>query len=125
MYRTGGADFQADAIIVNGTNGNESIRVAGEAFGASVLGLAAQVNITCRKGGPRTKLPGARLFSALPRPTSSSSFSESCGKAVANLWHGCLSRHELPRAVVCRWAGRSAAVGRSETGFGLRHWRFP
>jgi hypothetical protein len=37
MFRTGGADFQADAVIVNGTNGNASIRVAGEAFGASVF----------------------------------------------------------------------------------------
>ncbi len=36
MFRTGGADFQPDAVIVNGTYGNESIRVAGEAFGASV-----------------------------------------------------------------------------------------
>jgi hypothetical protein len=51
MFRTGGADFQADAVIVNGTNGNGSIRVAGEAFGASVLGLAAQVNITLAKPG--------------------------------------------------------------------------
>src|SRR5262249_36647893 len=51
MFHTSGADFQADAVIVNGTNGNESIRVAGEAFGASVLGLAAQVNITWAKPG--------------------------------------------------------------------------
>jgi hypothetical protein len=36
MFRTGGADFQADAVFVNGTNGNESIRVAGEGFGAPV-----------------------------------------------------------------------------------------
>ena len=35
MSRTGGAAFQADAVIVNGTNGKESIGVAGEAFGAS------------------------------------------------------------------------------------------
>ena len=35
MFRTGGADFQADAVIVNGTTGKESIRVAGEAFGGS------------------------------------------------------------------------------------------
>ena len=49
MFRTGGADFPADAVIVNGTNGNESIRVAGEAFGAFVLGPAAQVNITLAK----------------------------------------------------------------------------
>jgi hypothetical protein len=51
MFRTGGADIQANAVIVNGTNGNESIRVAGEAFGASVLGVAAQVNITSTKQG--------------------------------------------------------------------------
>ena len=51
MFRTGGADFQADAVIVNGTNGNESIRVAGEAFGASVLGPAAQGNITLARPG--------------------------------------------------------------------------
>ena len=51
MSHTGGAAFQADAAIVNGTNGNGSIRVAGEAFGASVLGLAAQVNITWTKPG--------------------------------------------------------------------------
>jgi hypothetical protein len=35
MFRTGGADFPADAVIVNGTNGKESIRLAGEAFGAA------------------------------------------------------------------------------------------
>ena len=35
MFRTGAAEFQADAVIVTGTNGNESIRVS-EAFGASV-----------------------------------------------------------------------------------------
>ena len=51
MFRTGGADFQADAVIVNGTNGNGSIRVARQAFGASVLGLAAQVNITRARPG--------------------------------------------------------------------------
>jgi hypothetical protein len=36
MFRTGGADIQAGAVIVNGTNGKGPIRVAGEAFGASV-----------------------------------------------------------------------------------------
>jgi hypothetical protein len=51
MSRTGGAAFQADAVIVNGTNGKESIHVTGEAFGASVLGLAAEVNITWAKPG--------------------------------------------------------------------------
>jgi hypothetical protein len=45
MFRTGGADFQADAVVVHGTNDDASIRVAGEAFGTSVLGLAAQVKI--------------------------------------------------------------------------------
>ena len=37
MFRTGEADLQTDAVIVNGTNGSESIRVAGQAFAASVL----------------------------------------------------------------------------------------
>jgi hypothetical protein len=37
MFRTGEADLQTDAVIVNGTNGSESIRVAGQAFTASVL----------------------------------------------------------------------------------------
>jgi hypothetical protein len=36
MFPTDGDDFQAEAVIVNGTNGKESIRVAGETFGASV-----------------------------------------------------------------------------------------
>ena len=36
MSRTGGADFRAGAVTVNGTNGEGPIRVAGEAFGASV-----------------------------------------------------------------------------------------
>jgi hypothetical protein len=35
MFRMGGADLQADAVIVNGTNGKESIGDAGEALGAS------------------------------------------------------------------------------------------
>jgi hypothetical protein len=46
MFRTSGADLEADAGIVSGTNGHESLRVASEAFGASVLGLADQVKIT-------------------------------------------------------------------------------
>jgi hypothetical protein len=50
--RTGGADFQVDAVIVNGTNGNGSIRVACRAFGASALGLAAQVNIHLGQAEP-------------------------------------------------------------------------
>lgn len=42
----GGGDGQADSVIVNGTNGDDAIVVAGDANGASVLGLAAQINIT-------------------------------------------------------------------------------
>jgi hypothetical protein len=49
--RTGGADFQADAVVVNGTHRKESIRVACQAFGASAVGLAAQVNITWARPG--------------------------------------------------------------------------
>jgi hypothetical protein len=51
MFRTGGADFKADAVIVHGTNGEVYIRVAGKAFGASRLGLAAQMMFTWAKPG--------------------------------------------------------------------------
>jgi Ca2+-binding RTX toxin-like protein len=43
---SGTGDGQADNVIVNGTNGNDAIVVAGNASGVAVLGLAAQVNIT-------------------------------------------------------------------------------
>ena len=43
---TGTGDGQADTVIVNGTNGDDAITVAGDASGVSVIGLAAQVNIT-------------------------------------------------------------------------------
>ncbi len=42
----GGGDGQADNVVVNGTNGDDLIRVAGDANGVSVLGLTAQVNVT-------------------------------------------------------------------------------
>lgn len=38
-------DGSADNVIVNGTNGDDVILVAGDASGVAVLGLAAQVNI--------------------------------------------------------------------------------
>ena len=43
---SGTGDGQADSVIVNGTNGDDAIVVAGDASGVTVLGLAAQVNIT-------------------------------------------------------------------------------
>ena len=39
-------DAQADSVIVNATGGDDVILVVGDASGTSVLGLAAQVNIT-------------------------------------------------------------------------------
>ena len=47
MFRTSGADFQAHAVIVNGTNGKESIRVgargaAGDDFANVAHGATAQ-----------------------------------------------------------------------------------
>jgi Ca2+-binding RTX toxin-like protein len=39
-------DAQPDTVIVNGTNGDDVALVVGDASGVSVLGLAAQVNIT-------------------------------------------------------------------------------
>ena len=43
---SGTGDGQADTVIVNGTNGDDAVIVAGDASGVAVLGLAAQVNIT-------------------------------------------------------------------------------
>src|SRR5262249_6755380 len=42
----GAADGAADTITVNGTRDSDRIAVAGDATGVSVLGLAAQINIT-------------------------------------------------------------------------------
>jgi Ca2+-binding RTX toxin-like protein len=42
----GAGDGQADAIIVKGTNGNDAVSVTGSAGSASVLGLAARVNVS-------------------------------------------------------------------------------
>lgn len=42
----GAGDAQPDNVIVNGTNGDDVVLVVGDATGTSVLGLAAQVNIT-------------------------------------------------------------------------------
>ncbi|WZO98800.1 calcium-binding protein [Isosphaeraceae bacterium EP7] len=42
---SGTGDAQADSVIVNGTNGDDVIVIAGDAAGASVIGLAARVNI--------------------------------------------------------------------------------
>jgi Ca2+-binding RTX toxin-like protein len=41
-----GGDGQPDDVIVNATNGDDVVVVAGDASGVSVIGLAAQVNIT-------------------------------------------------------------------------------
>jgi Ca2+-binding RTX toxin-like protein len=47
LAATGGAgDAQPDSVIVAGTNGDDVILVQGDSVGASVLGLAAQVNLT-------------------------------------------------------------------------------
>jgi Ca2+-binding RTX toxin-like protein len=43
-------DGEADTVIVNGTNGADSIDVVGAGTPASVLGLAARVNITNSEG---------------------------------------------------------------------------
>ncbi len=42
----GGGDAQPDSVIVLGTNGDDVALVVGDANGTSVLGLAAQINIT-------------------------------------------------------------------------------
>jgi Ca2+-binding RTX toxin-like protein len=42
----GGGDAAADAVDVHGTGGDDVVLITGDAAGVSVLGLAAQVNIT-------------------------------------------------------------------------------
>jgi len=42
----GGSDLVADTVLVNGTNGDDAVVVAGDAAGTTVVGLAARVNIT-------------------------------------------------------------------------------
>ena len=46
----GVGDAQPDTVIVQGTNGDDTILVVGDAGGVAVLGLAAQVNITGSEG---------------------------------------------------------------------------
>jgi Ca2+-binding RTX toxin-like protein len=48
---TGGGDGAADAVIVNGTNGADTINVVGSGTSLTVTGLAAQVNITNTDAG--------------------------------------------------------------------------
>jgi Ca2+-binding RTX toxin-like protein len=43
---SGIGDGQADSVVVNGTNGNDVVTIAGIANGVVVLGLAAQISIT-------------------------------------------------------------------------------
>ena len=42
----GGGDGQPDTVVVDATNGDDVVVVAGDAAGTSVLGLSAQVNMT-------------------------------------------------------------------------------
>jgi Ca2+-binding RTX toxin-like protein len=43
---SGLGDGQADSVIVNGTNGEDTVIASGDASGVAVIGLAARVNIT-------------------------------------------------------------------------------
>jgi Ca2+-binding RTX toxin-like protein len=47
----GGGDGAADQVIVNGTNGNDQITIAGSGTSVLVAGLAAQVSITNAESG--------------------------------------------------------------------------
>lgn len=50
MIRTGGAGFQADAVLASGTDGLIAVGAVDEAFGAFDRGLAAPVNIGFQAG---------------------------------------------------------------------------
>jgi Ca2+-binding RTX toxin-like protein len=47
---SGMGDGQADSVIVNGTNGNDSAQILGSGSSFSVVGLAALVNVTGSEG---------------------------------------------------------------------------
>ncbi len=49
----GGGDGQADAVIVNGTNGDDAILVSGDAAGVAVDGLAARVTVAGAESSDR------------------------------------------------------------------------
>ena len=72
-------DGAADTVIVNGTNGDDIIDVFGAGSSVSVIGLAAQVNITAVRRAPTTRWSSTRwaATTASPprpcRPASSSS----------------------------------------------------
>src|SRR2546421_8101021 len=59
-------DGQADRVVVNGTNGNDTINVAGDAGGVKASGLAATVEVLHdRKSdelGDSVDLGGGRIF---------------------------------------------------------------
>ena len=59
---TGGTtgDGQADTIVVNGTNGNDSINVIGEGTSFSVGGVPAVVNVTNSEGANDAVLVNGR-----------------------------------------------------------------
>ena len=42
----GTGDSQADNVVVNGTDGDDGVSVAGDATGVTVLGLATQIHVT-------------------------------------------------------------------------------
>ena len=49
----GAGDGQPDSVVVNGTNGDDVIAVAGSGGDVSVFGLQARVNVTRVRGGER------------------------------------------------------------------------
>jgi Ca2+-binding RTX toxin-like protein len=54
----GQPDGAADTVVVNGTSGDDVIAIAGDASGATVLGLAAKVNIVGHDAGDRLVVNG-------------------------------------------------------------------
>lgn len=54
----GAGDGQVDTVIVNGTNGDDTIVATGDASGATVVGLTAQINITGAETTDRLALNG-------------------------------------------------------------------
>src|SRR5438046_8811827 len=67
----GGAtgDGQADQVIVNGTNGNDTINVSGDASGVAVSGLAAPVAIQHQEPNDGLAVNGLGGYDAISAAT--------------------------------------------------------
>jgi hypothetical protein len=86
---SGAGDGQADTVIVNGTAGDDSIAVAGNAGHADVLGLAARVHIAgAEAANDRLIVDAGAGDDAAQACTSSCVAAFRAARASDLAWHG-------------------------------------